>query len=390
MPKGDQFPSEKKARPDLTLHKDCPVFQITQHGDLNFCMYFTHPTYIGKTHEMVFSSNRTGISELFKVDIDSGIITQLTENAQVMAMCWGIAPSGRFLIYSGGEKWQFFHRLDLLTLKDEIIGQRPEKYHDWLPSIIDISPDEHHYYAVTITPIIYIPSNLLVGNLNTQTVEPWFSSDEEQGTFYCHHMLCPTNPRLMQINLSFRSDAGKDAAQRMWLLDLDTKSVHPLYKQKKAWWAKFERVGHEAWLPDGQHMCFVVRRDKVKICSIKDNFGEEHAWIAGQGPNYWHVSSHPSGKYLIADTMWDDTGIWLTELVINSHGRKFNLCLTKSEWQQISQSLTSIPEGYRNFFQGHPHPGCSPDGEIIHFSAYNANEKAAHLFVVKPPKDPFQ
>jgi Tol biopolymer transport system component len=381
MARGQIFPSEKIQRADLTLHPEFPVYQLTQTGSFNQCQYFTHPTYLPNSHRMIFTSDRTGIMELFELNVDSGEMRQLTENAYVKIFCWAISPDGRFLLYFGGKTANEIHKVDLQNLSDIIIVTRPDRYQTWCGSIIDIAPDCDTYFMTSWADQSRFPSNLFQGRISTQSFEAVFSEEESLRTFYCHQMLCPTDPNLMQINLSFPEEQGRDAAQRMWLLDLKTRKVRPVYNQKSHWYKGSERVCHEAWCPDGKHLCFVVRTNQVKVCSIKGLFGKEKSWTAGKGPNFWHVSSAPSQRYLVADTMWADSGIWIIEFVPNHPGRLFNLCKSNSQWQDpIFQTLA--PD-QKLEYHAHPHPGVSPDEHYIQFMAADAINRSVQLFVVE-------
>jgi hypothetical protein len=233
MGAGQIFPSEKISRADLTLHPDFPVYQLTQNGSFNQCMYFTHQTYIPHSHQMLFTSDRTGVMELFKIDVDSGEITQLTEGAYVKIFCWAISWDGTFMLYFGGKTANEIHQVKLTNLVDKCIVTRPDRYKLWSGSIIDIAPDGDTYYMTSWADDSRYPSNLFRGQISLGTFTPLFSEEESRRTFYCHQMLCPTNPNLMQINLSFPEEQGRDAAQRMWLMDLQTQKVRPVYKQKK-------------------------------------------------------------------------------------------------------------------------------------------------------------
>nr|MDO8110358.1 hypothetical protein [Candidatus Sigynarchaeota archaeon] len=339
--------AEWKERPDLTLHAEYPVRQLTTKGDLNICQYFTHRSWTRDEKRLFFVSNRNRNMDLHIINIDNGEIERLTRDANVFVYGWAITPDDRSIVYIGGARHDEFHLVDLASLEDRIVARSPQHYAGFSPSIIDVAPDNDTFYMCTYVRPALVPSNLLVGSIAKGTVAPFFSMDDEQATFFDHQMLAPGNPRLLQLNKTLRSQLGDDAPQRMWLLDVETKELRPLYKQKRSPLHKFERVGHESWLPDGKHLCFVVRRNQVKVVSIDGEFGREESWCAAKGPNFWHVSANPARPMLAADTMWRDSGIWLIELADGAKGRMFNVCLSKSEWQDPSwasmEKLASYP-----------------------------------------------
>ncbi len=381
-------PAEWKQRPDLAVHDEYPVLQLTTKGGVNICQYFTHRSWTMDDEWIVFVSNRTGGAELHAANVHTGEVAQITRNANVFLHGWAIAPDDRSIIYVGGPKLDEFHRVDMHGGGDRLVAKFPPHFAGFFPSIIDAAPDGDTFYMCTNTRPTLYPSNLLVGSISRGTVAPFFSEADEAAHFFDHQMLCPTNPSLLQINKTHRSQFGHgDAPQRMWLLDVGTREMRPLYKQKKGPLHGFERVCHEAWLADGKHLCFVVRRDKVKVVKIDGAFGGEPSWCAGKGPNFWHVSANPARPMLAADTMWDDTGIWLIELVAGSRGRLFDLCASRSEWQD--PSFADLENLFPYAIQGHPHPGWSPSGRYLHFTTYSAADKAVHVCLVDVKASPF-
>nr|MDO8088438.1 hypothetical protein [Candidatus Sigynarchaeum springense] len=380
--------AEWRPRPDLALHVDYPVLQLTTKGSVNVCQYFTHRSWTRDDKRIVFASNRADGVDLYAADILTGEITRLTRDKNVFLFCWAITPDDRAVLYIGGPGHDEFHLADMQGREDRLVAKFPPRFAGFSPSIIDVAPDGDTFYmCIKKRPALY-PSNLLVGSIGRGTVTPFFSAEDEAAHYFDHQMLCPTNPSLLQVNKTHRSQLGHgDAPQRMWLLDVGTREMRPLYKQKKGTFRRFERVGHEAWLPDGKHLCFVVRRDKVKIVSIDGAFGKEPSWCAGKGPNFWHVSANPAKPILTADTMWKDTGIWLIELLEGSRGRLFNICTSNSEWQD--PSFADVEKSFSYPIQGHPHPGWSPSGRYLHFTTYSAAEKAIHVCIVDVKASPF-
>jgi len=277
----------------------------------------------------------------------------------------------------------------LKTYTDEILFIRPAKYHHWDSDMIDIAPDNDTFYFCWHAFPAYIPSNLFQGSIRNKNFKPLFSENFEAQTFIDHQMLNPHNPYQMQINFTNYKDMnGKDAPQRMWILDLASLQSRPLYNQKPHWWGPFQRVCHEAWTTDGTHLCFVVRRNEVRVCNINASFGHESSWIAAKGPNFWHVSASPCGQYLCADTMWVDSGLWLIEYNPSHKGKLFNLCLTKSDWQ--NPHVAQIPIPPRVKLQPHPHPGWSPNGKYVHFTAFDPKQNGIHIFLVPIAQNPFK
>ncbi|MBD3188139.1 hypothetical protein GF325_14985 [Candidatus Bathyarchaeota archaeon] len=391
MAKGDVRRDATCIETELTLHDELPVTQVTVDGNLNFCQYFTHTSWNSDTCELIFTSDRSGSHEFYAFNPKTKDTTQLTEGANAVPFAWAIALDGSKLVYFGGNipgKQEELHQLWLDSLKDEIMLERPEKYHGWSRSIISLAPDNDTFYVDGVADhSTLLPSNLFTGSLDQGIFTPVFSGKESKQNFFCHNMISPAEPALVQVNKSAEKYIGRDAPQRMWLLDTRTGALNPLYKHEKNFWGKHERVGHECWHPSGDFMVFVVRRDKVKACVVADGYSNDRAWTCGQGENFWHVSASPLGNMLCADTMWCDTGIWLIEFKKQEEGRLFNLCLSKSGWQ--TSIAKEMDNGTGALVQAHPHPGWSPDGKHVQFTSFRPAQRAVHLYLVEVPIDPF-
>ncbi|MHA1791224.1 MAG: TolB family protein [Promethearchaeota archaeon] len=382
MSQGKIHHSEKQLREDLMLHEEIPVYQLTSKGKLNYCQYFTHQSWIPGTHELVFTSDRAGTHDLYKVEVNTGEITRLTENKKAWPFAWAISKDGKFIIYYSGEgnSQVEFHLLDLASLEDKLILKRPARYDGWTKTIISILPDNDTFFVNANLDGAKIPSNVFRGSISNKTLEPLFPEEDEKEYFFDHVVPCPTNPDLILMNKTHARDLNGDAPQRMWLLNVKTREMVPLYKHKKNLFNKMERVGHECWHPSGEFVIFVVRRNKLKACSIHDTFGKENDWVVGKGPNFWHVSLSPKGNLACADTMWKDTGLWLVEFKKGIRGEMFNLCLTKSAWQHAK--INNMDKKFNPLSQAHPHPGWSPDGRFINFTRFDAETGAVHLNIV--------
>ena len=55
------------------------VAQLTQYLGNSSHLYFTDPAWIIPNKEIIFTSDRENQSNLFRLDLDSGSITQLTD-----------------------------------------------------------------------------------------------------------------------------------------------------------------------------------------------------------------------------------------------------------------------------------------------------------------------
>ena len=116
MAKGDVLPSEKREFSDPAT--DVRVIQLTDQPCANTNAYYNQEQFIGGSERFVFTSNRTGTQQLYTVEVASGKIVQLTDDA----------PSGGFtvdpqrgIVYFGRDRQ--FLALDVESLREEVVAE---------------------------------------------------------------------------------------------------------------------------------------------------------------------------------------------------------------------------------------------------------------------------
>ena len=77
MAKGQTYSSEAKALKDEQT--DAAIRQMTDHPAISHNLYFSNPSWISDGKTIVFTSYRSGHPNLFKMDENSGEMTQLTD-----------------------------------------------------------------------------------------------------------------------------------------------------------------------------------------------------------------------------------------------------------------------------------------------------------------------
>ncbi|MFX0098832.1 MAG: hypothetical protein ACFFCS_04565 [Candidatus Hodarchaeota archaeon] len=372
MAKGDTFPSEKARSEELTLHDNFPVYQLTKSGDLNVHMYPHHVGWTSDSKWLVYTSNRTGENELFALKYEKGEILQLTEGKNVEPFGWGISSEGNSAYYRSRDE---FWKINIPGLEDELLFTQTE-FKGWKSGMISPTPDDKKIYfsgRKEITENEFI-TNIFEIDFEKQTQSALMPEENQEKYVYCHVILNPKHPELLHHARLMPKEIGGMPRQLLWLMNRDGTGLKPFFKQKRQGLRSWERVGHQAWLPDGESMLIMSRRDKIKIVSLHDEFRKEKPWVV-KGPNFWHPNPSFQGDLVVSDTMWKDTGLWLVD--IKTKG-KFNLCLTRSD----AVNPKSSPQS------GHPHPSFSPDGKVVIFNRYQP-ELGAQIYSCELNQNPF-
>ncbi|TCL58319.1 oligogalacturonide lyase [Hydrogenispora ethanolica] len=247
---GKEFPAEKRFYRDEKTGLE--VAQLTGGGSNNYHFYFTDNSFTVGDREIYFLSDRSSqtprMYDLFKLDLESGIITQVTAEAR------GVhghtkTPDSEILVYVTGNQLK---KLDPKSGRSEVIYETgpetvmaapfisPDKKYVGIPRNEKVRINRGANYSgfqetMFATKKGWITLVYLDGSGAEDIYEDthWlghfqFAPDDSAIATYCHEG--PWN--LVQ--------------QRIWLLDLVKRSVKPCFRQ-----GADDCVGHEFWTRDG-------------------------------------------------------------------------------------------------------------------------------------------
>jgi len=93
MTAGAVFPPE--CRTDRDLQTGCAVTQLTNSPEEDYHPYFYNPAVTRDGRYLIFFSERTGLSNLFRLDLLSGEIVQLTDVRPARAEYWPFTTAVR-------------------------------------------------------------------------------------------------------------------------------------------------------------------------------------------------------------------------------------------------------------------------------------------------------
>ena len=108
----------------------CQVKQLTDSSSEDYHLYFYNPSVTPDNKYLIFISERTGVSNLFRLDLQDGMIVQLTDALPVRAEYWpfteAITGVGACLpaIGNGGQEVFYFEGTDLIAVEIESFKRR--------------------------------------------------------------------------------------------------------------------------------------------------------------------------------------------------------------------------------------------------------------------------
>jgi oligogalacturonide lyase len=320
MTVGQTYPPEWRDYPDpLTGRR---VRQLTDSSAEDYHLYFYNPSTTSDGKYLIFISERTGISNLFRLDLHSGQIVQLTDAQPVRAEYWpfteavqgvgaclpAIGSSGQEVFYFEGTDLfavgiESFKRRQLLSLPSDRRASMLQAntrgdtlvFATWDEALFiersqrayagEKFPDEHFFQDTTSTI-------MRVDAITEQTEEILCKEN-----FWINHVhLNPHNRDLILFCHEY-----SELPDRMWLLDVANQKCEPIPGQGAAEWYE-----HEFWSADGKRVCFHggSRRDNTQgfcgWCSA-DGTSYVKAYHSTSGRAYAHYNLHPDGQTMITD-----------------------------------------------------------------------------------------
>ena len=261
---GDTWKSElREFRDEKTGRK---VLQLTSRGN-NFHFYFTENSFDSVKNEIIFRSDRATGKELapdefphynlFRMDLDSGKMTQLTDEPEVNngkehggpVVKSTKTPDSKIIVYMSGPR---VVALEPESGKSTLIYEENGAYNLGSPSI---APNQR-YVCFTRNEDVHVPDGpnysgfkdrfYLVkdGRVTLAYLDGsgWFDviKDTHQ---VGHYQFCPDDPTL---GTYCHEGPWNLVTQRIWLLDLASREAKPCFRQNE-----WDSIGHEFWTQDG-------------------------------------------------------------------------------------------------------------------------------------------
>lgn len=247
---GREYPSEMTSYKDPKTGRE--VLQLTtKHKNVH--LYFTDNSYNLGDKEIYFTSTRPyehqNISNLFKMDLTTGIMTQMTDEAEGVGSCTK-SPDGELLVYTLNRKKII--KVNTKTGARDVIYEEKDNYQIGHPFIshdkkyvgFEINEKQEHgvgnnYVGFAETMFGIKKSYIVIVDIDGKNARRvyadthWvghfqFSPDDSNIAMFCHEG--PWN--LVQ--------------QRIWILDIAKGDAIPCYRQ-----AQDDSIGHEFWTRDG-------------------------------------------------------------------------------------------------------------------------------------------
>lgn len=383
MSVGQGYPPEWKTYTDALTGRR--VTQLTNSNAEDYHLYFYNPSVTPDGKYLIFLSERTGISNLFRLDLATGAIVQLSDVPPARAdyypftykRLYGVgaclpAIGAREVFYFVGSElfavnWETLDTHCVLTLPDD---RRPSilqadaagttlVFATWDEGLFADSaqlfyagepmPPDEYWQATTST----------IQRLDTVTGQ----CDEilRVKNFWINHVLIhPTNRDLVLFCHEY-----SELPDRMWLLDVSTGKYAPLVGQGEDEWYQ-----HEFWSGDGTRVCFhggSKTDETVGFCGWYEVATGEYKKFFHRTPGraYAHYNLHPDGRTMITD------------------GEALPGCVSKIVLKDDLQEFEPLTRHDAYFYDDdqrcHPHPSFTPDGTRVIFTSNRTGTSNVYL-----------
>tara|TARA_B100002003_G_scaffold63580_1_gene58872 strand:+ start:383 stop:1519 length:1137 start_codon:yes stop_codon:yes gene_type:complete len=301
-------------------------------------LYYHFSNFTADNRHLIFACNLSGSTQIFRVDVDTGRLFQLTEGDGINSR--GACPDpnvARRVYHLRGPEVFAVDIIDFTTTKvGEIPPPRMGGYQQ--PTL----SDDGRWMALMKKRDA---ANWEIGLLDLKTGK--YKTVITQGFQIGHVQHSPTDPIIFYV-----WETGGYAPQRSWLVNTDGTGNRPFYVRTKpdSWFTPLkEWVTHEAWIRDTGEMTMINDRQGVMVLS-KDGKSQ----MIREG-HYWHAAARPDGKYLVLDDF--EGRLWLME--------------------RATGNIRLLATGLRDKVKIHAHASFDRLGRYVQFHTGNTHETVA-------------
>ncbi|MBI4658585.1 MAG: PD40 domain-containing protein [Verrucomicrobia bacterium] len=334
---GREWGIERKSYLDPVTH--VRIWEMTQGPSASDNLYFHFSNLTADNRFLIFVSDRTGTWQIYRTELETGRIVQLTDDPAVNARtaCPDHANARRLFHLRGSE----VIALDVLDFTSRRIGEIPPPHAGGFQQPT-LSGDGKWMTLAKQRDA----ANWEIGLMNTETGQ--YRTVLTQGFRIGHVQHSPTDPLIFYV-----WETGGFAPQRTWLVNDDGTGNRPFYArtEPKTWFTPLkEWVTHEAWVKDTGEMTMI--NDKQGVMLVKK---DGTARMVREG-HYWHAAARADGKLLVLDDM--QGRLWLMETGTGN---------TRLLATGIRDSIRSV----------HAHPSFDRLGRYVQFHTGRTHETVA-------------
>ena len=384
MTVGRTYPPEWHDYPDpLTGRR---VRQLTHSPAEDYHLYFYNPSVTPDGKYLIFISERSGISNLFRLDLESGEIVQLTDAQPARAEYWpfteAIKGVGSCLPAIGNHGQEVFYfegtnlfAVDIESLKGRQLLSVPA---DRRPSMLQTNVDGDTLVFATWDEALFMERSRRAyagekfpdEHFFQETTSTIMRVEAESGR--AEELLCRENFWINHVHVNPQNrdlilfcHEYSELPDRMWLLNVASRQCQPIPGQGTNEWYQ-----HEFWSADGKRACFhggLTGDNLLGFCGWCSPDGADYtkAYHNTSGRAYAHYNLHIDGQTMVTD------------------GEARPGCISKVHLREGCQEFEILCRHDSYTFgddqRCHPHPSFTPDGRQVIFTSNRTGSSNIYL-----------
>ena len=336
------------------------VQQLTDHLAHNYHLYFTNPGWWDAGRRLLFGSDRGNCGNLYSIELASGVLTRLTDNAPGTASSYQGAS-----VNPVRDEAYVWHQRRLVAIDLRSGQQRPllDCPDGWDASGTNCTADGRFVCAVLRQQVDVGPVDLGAGYIGFREIfaahplcrviaVPLEAASHDPETLHEERAWIGhvnTSPQRADVLTFCHEGPWHLVEQRMWVLDRSSGRVWKLRPQQPG-----EAVGHEYWMTDGVTIGYHGKRDTIAFYGFirYDNTAAVEVPFPHDS-NHFH-SNTPD--LIVADG--PQRGLTPYVLLCRFDGRQFE-----------GPRVLCVHRGSRHIQHLHIHPRFTPDGRHVLFTA---------------------
>lgn len=333
------------------------VWQITSGDSISHSCYFEAQPFTADDRYLVYSSNRSGAYQLYRVELRSGESRQITRCERLSNLSFSMHPDGRHVVYLDGAR---LCKTDvagggttvILGLEREFAPPRykaPVRF----SAGRTFSPDGRYTAAGCVDGAG--AAGLALIDLHKGRVERTITVPNGTGG---HMLVCPADPWL--VTFVRTPDRQNDMTlpmeerARTMIADFRTGGIRPYLIMPYGW-----RATHEYWDSKGERFYFhkkhVPNWVPTSICSMKRDGTDWQTHFTSETLRLGHSMISHDGRFIVSDVQKpNDNPLILIDLASGTHKV---LCWPDS----------SVTAGHPR--QAHVHPSISRSGKYVAYTS---------------------
>ncbi len=333
------------------------IHQVTNVPFVHHHPFYYIPAFDNSSNFLSFISRRSGRPEIYQYDILNELIYQVTDQANISEWTFHPSHKGNSIFYTDSiGAWKIncetFNRELILDFKDI-----QENNETGVSNATTTLSYDDLWWVLPIKFKNYC--SLYVVNTANGTAKKLC-----QKTNIYHPQFHPNDNNLIRY-------AGHLFDDRIWTIKRDGSENNQFYFRKPKEW-----VVHEVWHPVDKDIYTVIWPngfykidEKNKAKTPLFNF------------NSWHANIDLLGEYVVFDTVYPDTGIYLYSIQKKAFQK---LCNSNSSNQGEHWNTDHCPYDDQPIQkyppqESHPHPQFSPDRKHVVYTSDNTGTSQLYL-----------